>query len=383
MKYANPRLDPVNARLVGLRGGRALLSTPALILDIDRLDANIETMASLCASFGVNIRPHAKCHKSVNIARLQVAAGAVGVCCATIGEAEVMAAHGITNILITSPMVTQDKIARACAMQLAGAQLCLVVDNPANAREISSACMSAEVCLDILVDVDPGMGRTGVTGQKAAINLARLIEELPSLSYRGLQCYAGHIQHIEPHEERETLALQNLGALKVLCEELRLVGLAPEVVSGAGTGSFEIDGVTGVFTEIQAGSYVFMDKQYNRVLGETGGDGPIFYNSLFVQATVISNNYQEFVTCDAGLKHFAVDGGVPILADPSKSDITYIYCGDDHGRIIMPSGPQFQLGERVEFIVPHCDPNVNLYNHIHCVRGDMLVDIWAVDARGV
>ena len=376
------RLGP-NASLIGARSARARLSTPALLLDLDALTRNIERMAEAAREFGLRLRPHAKCHKSAAIARLQLASGALGVCCATIGEAETMVAAGIRGILITSPLVTDEKLVRAVALSRGDAELCLVTDNPANARKISELFGRAARRVGVLVDVDPGMHRTGVASQKMAIELARLVHELEHLEYRGVQCFAGHVQHIEGMPERQEAALSVLGGLKVLCEELKALGLAPGIVSGGGTGTYDIDGPSGVLTELQVGSYVFMDAQYSRVW-TAGGQVPPFEQSLFVQSTVISNNHPGGVTCDAGVKHLAVDGGVPIVARGAPAGSTYRYFGDEHGHVALaPGSRSLDLGARIEFIVPHCDPTVGLYDFIHCMRGDQLVAIWPIDARGV
>lgn len=375
------RLGP-NARLVGDRSARTKLGTPALVLDLEAMLRNITRMAEAGRDFGVRIRPHVKCHKSVAIARLQLANGAVGICCATIGEAEIMAAAGITDILITSPLVTDDKLARAVELCSNDVRLCLVTDHPLNARKISAHFRRGRRRVGVLVDVDPGMHRTGVASQKMAIELARLLHGLDNVEYRGVQCFAGHVQHIEKMQERQEAALSVLGALKVLCEELKALGLAPDVVSGGGTGTYDIDGPADVLTELQVGSYVFMDVQYRRVW-TAGGRTPPFEESLFVQASVISNNHAGGVTCDAGVKHFAVDGGVPVVARGAPAGSTYKYFGDEHGYLALGRGRgTLDRGDRIEFVVPHCDPTVNLFNFIHCFRGNELVAVWPVDARG-
>lgn len=372
-----------NMQLIGKPAARTRLSTPALILDLDVLEANILRMAEAGREFGVGIRPHVKCHKSVAIAKKQIAAGAVGICCATIGEAEVMGHAGISNILITSPLITEDKIFRAVELSGIDEGLCVVTDHPLNAMRLSALFKQAGRRIGVVIDIDSGMRRTGVASQKNAIELARLVQDLDNLDYRGVQCYAGHVQHIENTEKRQEAALSVMGGLKVLCEELSAIGLMPAIVTGGGTGTFDIDGPAGVLTELQVGSYVFMDAQYNRVW-MNGGLTPPFDVSLFVQSSVISSNFSGGVTCDAGLKHFAVDGGVPIIARGAPGGVRYEYRGDEHGHVTFAEGASKpDLGDRMEFIVPHCDPTVNLYNYYHCVRGDELVDIWPIDARGL
>lgn len=378
----NASLGP-NAHLVGQPDGRLRLNTPALILDLDILERNILLMSKHGQDHDLAIRPHVKCHKSAQIAALQRAAGAMSFCCATIGEAEMMAAAGFTSILVTSPLVGEDKIGRAIALTQLDAQLCLVVDNPANAAQLSDLCALAGVSIDVLVDVDPGMHRTGVASQIAAIELVGYVRSLPSLGYQGLQCYAGHVQHIEDAEARQEASLAVMGALRVLCEELKALDWAPAVISGGGTGTYLIDAQAAVLTELQAGSYVVMDNQYNNVWAANALPPP-FDVALFVQSAVISANHPGHVTCDAGFKHFAVDGGRPVVARGASLASEYEYFGDVHGLVRTPPGqPQPGLGARIEFVVPHCDPTINLYDQYHCVRGDQLVAIWPVDARGV
>jgi D-serine deaminase-like pyridoxal phosphate-dependent protein len=375
------RLGP-NARLIGVPRSRLKLDTPALVLDLDALNRNIQRMAAAADEFGVKLRPHAKCHKSAEIAKLQLEYGASGICCATIGEAEVMASAGVTDILITSPLAIDEKIARAVELRRSGVAVMVVADNPANVQQLSAHFARVGEQISVLVDVDPGMERTGVVNHRMAIELARLVSDLDGVNYDGIQCYAGHIQHIASTEERQDAALSVLGSLRVLCEELKTAGLAPRIVSGGGTGSYDIDGTAGVLTELQVGSYVFMDAQYNRVWAANGLKPP-FEVSLFVQASVISNNRRGSAICDAGIKHFAVDGGVPIVRRGASPDSVFAYYGDEHGRLTLPEGAQpLALGDRVEFVVPHCDPTVNLFDFFHCVREDALVDIWRVDARG-
>jgi len=371
-----------NAHLVGDAHGRLRLDTPALILDLDAVERNVARMAEIGRATGLAIRPHVKCHKSARIADIQLAAGASGFCCATLGEAEMMARAGFSNILITSPVASEAKIARAVKLAELDARLCLVVDSPANATRLSGAFRSLGRTVDVLVDVDPGMQRTGAATQKAAISLAQLVEDLPGLNYLGLQCYAGHVQHIADPEARQDASLAVMGALKVLCEELKALDLPPRVVSGGGTGTHAIDSRAAVLTELQVGSYVVMDRQYEQVWASDGGAAP-FEVALFVQSSVVSNNHPQHITCDAGFKHFAVDGGTPRVASGLPADCRYDYFGDEHGRVLLPAGAELpELGARVEFVTPHCDPTINLYDQYHCVRGTALVDIWPVDARG-
>ena len=373
-----------NAGLVGDPHGRSRLDTPALILDLDVLERNVLRMAAWGRETGLGIRPHLKSHKSVRIAQMQREAGASGFCCATIGEAEVMVRAGLGDILITSPLVTEEKIARAVALLDRDPGLCLVVDDAGTANLISAVASGVGRTIQVLVDIDPGLQRTGVPDRAAAIDLVRRVGDLPGVRYAGIQCYAGQVQHVHGFDARSRAGLSVLSGLRDLCAELTVAGLAPGLVSGGGTGTHDIDPQAGVLTELQVGSYVLMDNQYNDVwLADR--TPPPFEVALFVQATVISANHAGHVTCDAGLKHFAVDGGRPVVANhDAAAGAAYAYFGDVHGRLSAPAGgvPPAR-GTRIEFVVPHCDPTVNLYDEYHCVRGGELVDIWPVDARGV
>ncbi len=370
-----------NQHLIGSPDARSRISTPALLLDLDVFEANIRAMADFSRRTGVRIRPHVKCHKSVEIARRQIAAGAVGVCCATLAEAERMGLGGIRNILITSPLTTAEKIKRFCRLSQQLEWLAVVVDHSVNARELAAAAQASGQRLRVLVELDAGMQRTGAASREECIQLALQCASTPTLSFAGIQYYAGLAQHVEQPAQRSELVTRLLGEVRAVCTELRNLGHAPGIVTGGGTGTFDIDAGSGVLNELQPGSYVFMDAQYQRIERHAGQTR--FAQSLYVQACVSSANHVEFVTVDAGLKQFAVDGGAPLVARGTDRAATFSYMGDEHGRVTLaPFAPCPALGSRIEFVIPHCDPTVNLYNHFHCFRGDELVDIWPVDARG-
>ncbi|NIB38427.1 DSD1 family PLP-dependent enzyme [Pseudomaricurvus alkylphenolicus] len=371
-----------NASLIGCSDARHNLNTPALLLDLNALDRNIQKMALFACKEKIALRPHGKCHKSVAIARRQLNAGAVGLCCASVGEAEVMAAAGISDLLITGPLVTQAKIKRLCALASRGHDVKVVVDNPDNVQTLSVAAQSTDVELGILVDIDPGLNRTGVLDHCATVELAKSVNNTPHLKYCGLQCYAGNAQHIDDFELRMEKSLQALKKVATVRDLLASEGIESAILSGGGTGTFDIDAAAEVLTELQVGSYVFMDSQYNDVWLNYG-ELPPFEPALFVQSSVISANQPGFVTTDAGLKQFAVDGGEPIPLKGAPSGSRYHYFGDEHGRLELPDATgSLPLGARIECMATHCDPTVNLYNVVHCFRGDTLVDIWPIDARG-
>ncbi len=372
-----------NEGLIGEAGARRRLTTPALVLDLDRFEANLAAMAGLAKESGQALRPHAKSHKCSTIAKAQIAAGAVGVCCASLREAEAMVAAGVAGVLITSPVVGDAKIGRLAALAAATPGLKVVADNPRNVTEIDAAVGGTGANLKMLVDVDPGMGRTGVVGSQTALALARDIDRAGNLSLAGVQAYSGMVQHIETYAARRETYGAQLDDLRQLCDALTDAGLPPEIVTGGGTGSHHIDREIGVLNELQAGSYAFMDVQYNAV--EILPDATLpFETALTVRCSVVSNNAEGYVTIDGGLKCFATDGPEPAVASGAPPGASYSFMGDEHGRITFANaGEHLEIGASLELITPHCDPTVNLHDFIHCVRGDTLADIWPVDARGV
>lgn len=371
----------VNEGLIGKPGSRDRLQTPALVLDLDRFERNVAAMAEHCRRNGLALRPHAKTHKSVAIAKAQMKAGAIGQCCAKLGEAEAMAEGGIESLLLTSPVVSEGGIARLMALNAKISDLMVAVDNPLNAEALATAAATGGRKLKVLVDLDPGLHRTGITPGAPALALGEQIHRSEWLELRGIQCYAGHVMHIEDFADRRE---KSLAAMKLLAETrdaFRAKGLPVDIVSGGGTGSYNIDPEARVLTELQGGSYVFMDKQYNDVPIANGAPMP-FETSLFVQMSVVSNNTPNLATTDAGFKAFSTDAAPPVLSSGAPEGSVYFFFGDEQGGIALPKGASLPLGAALTAITPHCDPTVNLYDCYHVVRGDTLVDIWPIEARG-
>jgi D-serine deaminase-like pyridoxal phosphate-dependent protein len=381
-----PSLGP-NEALIGKPGSRALLDTPALCVEIDAMERNITSMAALCRDKGIALRPHSKTHKSVKIAERQIAAGALGICCATIGEAEIMVRGGIKGVHVTSPQVTPSKLARVVA--LAGAAplgFSVVVDDPGNLAALDASAQAAGLVIDVLVDFSAGHHRTGAATEEDVIALAHAAEAAKGLSLKGVQSYSGNLQHIADRAERQAKAKQRLAVLAGIVGQLRAAGIAVPIITGSGTGTHDFDSETKVFTELQAGSYIFMDVDYIRALKD-GRNTPPFETSLFVHTAVVSIAAAKvpggYVTTDAGLKSFATENWKPEVMSGGPPGATYGFAGDEHGRLFFPPGSAVPaLGDRIELVTPHCDPTVNLYDVYHLVRGDTLVDIWPVDARG-
>lgn len=263
-----------NKALIGKPGGRAKLATPALVLDLDAFERNLARMAEHCRTAGLALRPHAKTHKSLAVAKAQIAAGAIGICCAKLGEAEAMAEGGIDSILVTSPVVAAQGIARLMALDAKISDLMVVIDNPLNAEALAAAAAEAGRSLKVLVDLDIGLHRTGIRPGADALALAEQIAAAEHLELRGLQAYAGHLMHIHDFAERREKSLAGMKVLGEMRDALREKGLACDIVSGGGTGTFNIDPEARVLTELQGGSYIFMDKQYNDVALGNGATFP-------------------------------------------------------------------------------------------------------------
>ena len=382
MNNMNKWLFPLDQELIGKENSRLELSTPTLVLDLDVLEKNIATAAQIAKHKNINLRPHFKSHKSVNIAKLQIAAGAIGISCVTLGEAETLSSSGISSILITSPIVSPSKIARLIKLNQKSENMIVVVDNLLNIETLAQANAVYEKPLQILIDFDIGQKRTGAKTIEKALALVQAIQRTPSLKLIGLQAYGGHFQHIGDYVERQRLIhAQNL-TIKELVAQMEPFISTSMIITGGGTGSFDIDLKEGIYSELQIGSYIFMDVEYNEVKLTEQGVSP-FFPSLFVMSSVVSTN-SSFAVVDAGLKSFATDGPKPVIFSKESEKTTYQFMGDEHGKIISTEGNQkFPLNHRFELVVPHCDPTVNLYDFYHCVRGSTLVDIWPIDARGL
>jgi D-serine deaminase-like pyridoxal phosphate-dependent protein len=382
MTGADLMLDDVrlHAHLIGKPGSRRELNTPVLVLDRDTLGRNVQKMAAFAKRSGVALRPHAKSHKSLAIARMQLDAGAVGLCCAKLGEAEVLASGGIPSILITSPVVSAPAIERLIALNGRVSDLMVCVDNPANAIALAAAVR--ERPLKVIIDVDPGIRRTGVGSVAAAVELLKAIHSSSSLIFKGVQMYCGVQQHIKDYKERYAAIEERSAYLRSVVTALAENGGASAIITGSGTGTHHIDAQLGLLTEWQVGSYVFMDRQYAEC-DLVGDQEQAFEYSLFIDARVVSANTRGIATIDAGYKAMATDGGPPVVLSGAPQGSNYIFMGDEHGLIVDPTQKQlWSIGDMVRLAVPHCDPTVNLYDAYHVVTGDTLQDVWPVSARG-
>lgn len=358
------------------------LPTPALLLDLDLFEANLARMARHARATGIALRPHAKTHKCVEIARRQIAAGALGVCVATLREAEAMAAGGIGGLLITSELVGPEKIKRLIALTRRQPDTMSVIDDARHAVELDAAAGAAKLRLNVLLDVDPGSRRTGVAPGDPARALARQVAKLPHLVLRGIHSYSGASAHVTGFAARQAHSAKAMAPAIATFRDLRQEGIPLEILSGGSTGTYNIDPDFQALTELQVGSYVFMDVDYRRIGGRGGAVYDDFGASLSVLATVISKQERNRATVDAGFKAFATDrkfGPEP----KAPAGAVYSWGGDEHGILdLQNAGRDVQLGERIEFIVPHCDPSVNLYDRIYRVRGDRVEGVWRIAARG-
>ena len=368
--------------LIGRAGSRAMLATPALILDLDALERNIQRMAARCMESGVALRPHVKAHKSVTIAKRQLEAGAVGVCCATLGEAEIMARSGIPGIIVTAPIVTPQTIDRLVALSGQGHDVGAVADNAENVDDLARAASRIGTRLAVLVDVEAGSKRTGVIEVGDAVALARRIASASSLRFAGIQAYDGGAQGVSDYDERRRRVRDDLALARLVVEHLREEGLDPGVITGSGTGTHDVDRELGVFTELQPGSYLFTDSFYRSLPLQRGNPRP-FDASLCVRCTVISATHRGFVITDAGLKALAPEGQSIVIASGAPPGATYATMGDEHGRITFASETdRLEVGTAVECLPPYCATTVGLYDVFNCVRGGTVVEVWPVDARG-
>ncbi len=356
--------------------------TPALIIDLDLFERNLYKIQTYLHDKSIGLRCHTKMHKCPIIAHKQIAAGAIGVCAATVSEAEIMQANGITHVLITSPVVTPEKIDRVITLGVNNPDLLMVIDDIEIANLFNEAAKLSGIQLRVLIDLDPGMGRTGIETGDPALSLGRhIVDNCDSLRFGGLQMYAGHCMHIEGFENRRgkyNHIMEKGAETKTLFEES---GIEVPVFSGGGTGTFNIEAGLGLMTELQAGSYIFMDIEYREIGGEGSERFEDFEPSLFVLVTAISKPQQRLITVDAGFKSFASDKMVPEFRD--VEGVVFHWGGDEHG-IIQLTNPsrEISLGDKLPMLAPHCDPTVNLYDYYYPVRDGMVEELWPITARG-
>jgi D-serine deaminase-like pyridoxal phosphate-dependent protein len=356
------------------------LPTPCLILDLDRFEGNLDRMSRFVTERAVALRPHSKTHKCPQIAQRQIARGAIGICVATIAEAEVMVRSGIQGLLITAELVGQPKLSRFVELLKRAPNTMLVVDNIEGVSELQTVVQRAGLQSGVLIDLDIGQNRTGIKPGEPARELADTIARSPNLRLKGLCAYAGHVAHASGFETRLQKSRDAISLALETRDRLRQAGHDLPILSVGSTGTYNIDSDIAGVTEIQAGSYVFMDVEYRQIGSASDNVYTDFSPALTVLATVIHRSQGKAIV-DAGLKAFATDRPFgPELLD--VTGVKYEFAGDEHGRLVLenPSRP-INIGDTLRFMLPHCDPNVNLYDRIHCIQGDDVVDVWSIMDR--
>ncbi|MCC0066877.1 MAG: DSD1 family PLP-dependent enzyme [Rhodovulum sp.] len=359
------------------------IQTPCLILDLDALERNIKKMGDYAKAHGMRHRAHGKMHKSVDVLQLQMdLGGAIGVCCQKVSEAEVFARAGIKDILVSNEVRDPAKIDRLARLPgISGGRVIVCVDDVANIADLSAAAQKHGATLDVFVEIDCGAGRCGVTTTPAVVEIAKAADAAPGLRFLGIQAYQGAMQHMDSFEDRKAKLDAAIAQVSDAVEALKKEGLEPELVSGGGTGSYYFESNSGVFNELQCGSYAFMDADYGRIHDENGKriDQGEWENALFILTSVMSHAKADKAICDAGLKVQTLDSGLPFIF--GRDDVKYIKCSDEHGVIEDPKGV-LKVNEKLRLVTGHCDPTCNVHDWYVGVRNGKVETVWPVSARG-
>ncbi len=358
------------------------IQTPCLILDLDALERNIKKMGDYAKAHGMRHRVHGKMHKSVDVAKVQEKlGGAVGVCCQKVSEAEVFARGGIKDILVSNQVRDPAKIDRLARLPKLGARTIVCVDDVANVADLSAAAQEHGTELEVFVEIDCGAGRCGVTTTPAVVEIAKAVEIAPNLKFSGIQAYQGAMQHIDSYEGRKEKLDTAIAMVKDAIEGLKAEGLECDLVSGGGTGSYYFESNSGVYNELQCGSYAFMDADYGRILDKDGKriDQGEWENALFILTSVMSHAKADKAICDAGLKAQSVDSGLPFIY--GRNDVEYLKCSDEHGVIGDPDGV-LKVNDKLRLVPGHCDPTCNVHDWYVGVRNGKVETLWPVSARG-
>jgi len=358
------------------------IQTPCLILDLDALERNIRKTGEYAKAHGMHHRSHGKMHKSVDVQKLQERlGGAVGVCCQKVSEAEVFARGGIKDILVSNEVRDLTKIDRLARLPKYGARIIVCVDDVENVAELSAAAQKHGTTLECLVEIDCGQGRCGVGTASGAVEIAQAIDAAPGLKFAGIQAYQGSMQHLENYADRKAKLNEAIAATKAVVAALKEAGLNPELVSGGGTGSYHFESNSGIYNELQCGSYAFMDADYGRIKDRHGNriDRGEWENALFILTSVMSHVKPDQAVCDAGLKVQSLDSGLPIVH--GRDDVKYLSASDEHGVIEDRSGA-LRINEKLKLIPGHCDPTCSMHDWYVVVRKGKVEAVWPVSARG-
>lgn len=375
-----PQMPPATAGIP-----LAQVDTPALLIDLDAFERNLERMATFVRKAGVRLRPHAKTHKSPIIGAKQVALGAVGVCCQKVSEAEVMVAGGVGDVLVSNEVAGAAKLDRLAALARE-ARIGVCVDDADNVAELEAAAAKADARLDVLVEIDVGARRCGAAPGEPAARLAQRIANSAHLRFAGLQAYHGSAQHVREAAERKAHIARAVEHVQDTLRALKAVGLEAATIAGAGTGTYENEAASALYNELQAGSYIFMDADYARNKRADGKPFDTFEHALFVYATAMSVPAPERVVVDAGHKALSVDSGMP--APWQLAGATYHRPSDEHGILdVTACNRRPARGDKVLLVPGHCDPTVNLHDWYVGVRGlnsgeAVVESLWPVAARG-
>jgi len=357
------------------------LDTPALCVDLDKMERNVAKVQATLKKNGLASRPHAKTHKTAAIARYQLETGSIGICAAKLTEAEALASAGIDKICMTTSNPSVSKVRRAMALAKAHPQFIQAVDYERNARDLNDAAKEAGIVAPVVIDIAVGT-RSGIPASEA-LALAQTIDKLPNLQLRGVLSYDGGVQHAVGFPNRRSRALSAIEPNVVAFEAMKKAGLRMEIFSGGGSGTYNIMHEVPHFTDVQVGSYLFMDMQY-LAIGSESGDAVFndFESSLTVIATVLNNRFAGTLTTDAGAKALTLN--TPTAGVIGEPGMTYNAGSDEFGsiRFSQPPHKQYAIGDKLELIVPHCDPVVNEFNQMYGIRGDKVETVWDVTARG-
>lgn len=358
------------------------IQTPSLVLDLDALERNIKKMGDYAKDHGMRHRVHGKMHKSIDVAKLQVElGGACGVCCQKVSEAEVFARGGIKDVLVSNQVRQPEKIDRLARMPKLGARTICCVDDVANVADLSAGAMKHGTQIECLVEIDCGAGRCGVTTTPAVIEIAEAIDKAPGLVFAGLQAYQGAMQHMDSYEDRKAKIDVAVAMVKDAVDTLKEIGLDCDIVGGGGTGSYYFESNSGVFNELQCGSYAFMDADYGRILDENGKriDQGEWENAFFLLTSVMSHAKADKAIVDAGLKAQSIDSGLPVVY--GRTDVEYVKCSDEHG-IVMDTEGVLNVNDKLKLVPGHCDPTANVHDWFVGVRNGKVETLWPVSARG-
>ena len=360
----------------------AEIQTPCLLLDLDALEWNIKKMGDYAKAHGMRHRVHGKMHKSVDVALLQEKlGGAVGVCCQKVSEAEVFARGGIKDVLVSNQVRDPAKIDRLARLPKLGARTIVCVDDIDNVADLSAAAVRHDTTIECFIEMDVGAGRCGVIGAENVLAIAKAIDAARNLKFTGIQAYQGAMQHMDSFEDRKAKIDAAIAMVQDAIDLLDPAGLKPELVSGGGTGSYYFESNSGVFNELQCGSYAFMDADYGRIRDKDGNriDEGEWKNALFILTSVMSHAKADKAIVDAGLKAQSVDSGLPVIF--GRDDVEYIKCSDEHGVVADPDGV-LKVNDKLKLVPGHCDPTCNVHDWYVGVRDGKVETVWPVSARG-